>query len=72
MLCLCMLAIFCWGGVITHFYPRDFLGCRHAKRGSPNQVGLFRRGLITSNTPKKKVRDTFPKVRPSLARVDQV
>uniref|UniRef100_A0A2N9FKK4 Uncharacterized protein n=1 Tax=Fagus sylvatica TaxID=28930 RepID=A0A2N9FKK4_FAGSY len=44
------------------FTPGNFLGCRHAKRGSPNQVGLIRRGLITSNTPKKKVRDTFPRV----------
>ena len=43
-------------------YPGDFLGCRHAKRGSPNQAGLIRQGLATSNTPKKKVRDTFSKV----------
>ena len=31
------------------FFLRDFLGCRHAKRGSPNQVGLIRQRLITPN-----------------------
>ena len=44
-----------------HFYPRDFLGCQHAKRGSPNQAGLIRRGLATSNNLKTGSGAHFPK-----------
>ena len=56
------------------FTPQEFLGCRHAKRGSPNQVGPIQRGLATSNILKKDSGAHFPKfdqVWPRLTKFNQ-
>uniref|UniRef100_A0A2N9HA16 Uncharacterized protein n=1 Tax=Fagus sylvatica TaxID=28930 RepID=A0A2N9HA16_FAGSY len=52
----------------------DFLGHRHAKRGSPNQAGLIRRGLATSNNLKLGSGTHVPKpdqVLPRLTKFDR-
>jgi hypothetical protein len=54
------------------FYHRDFLGCRHTKRGSPDQADQTRQGSTTSREPRDRVQSTFPGVRGGLTNFDQV
>uniref|UniRef100_A0A2N9HI90 Uncharacterized protein n=1 Tax=Fagus sylvatica TaxID=28930 RepID=A0A2N9HI90_FAGSY len=39
----------CHNPIFTH---RDFLGCRHARRGDPDPARMIQRSLVASNTPK--------------------
>ena len=48
--------------VITPFLPPGFSRVSARKRDSLDRASMTRRGLATSSTPMKKVRDTFPKV----------